>query len=54
LEGVPTGTDKKRVHGWGVFHFKWKSDLLLYDVEEAGNSNGKMSAKSYVDMILVG
>jgi hypothetical protein len=52
LEGVPTGTDKKRVHGWGVFHFKWKSELLLYDVEEAGNLNGKMSAKCYVDRIL--
>lgn len=44
LEGVPTGTDKKRVHGWGVFHSKWKSELLLYDVE-AGNANGKMSAR---------
>lgn len=44
LEGVPTGTDKKRVHGWGV--------LLLYDVEEAGNSNGKMSARCYVNLIL--
>lgn len=52
LEGVPTGTDKKRVHGWGVFHSKWKSDLLLYDAEEAGNSNGKMSARSYVDHVL--
>ena len=52
LEGVPTGTDTKRVHGWGVFHFKWKSDLLLYDGEEAGNLNGKMSARCYVDRIL--
>jgi len=52
LEGPATEIGTKRVHGWGVFHSKWKSELLLYNRDEAGNLNSKMSARSYVEMVL--
>jgi hypothetical protein len=46
----PDEVIKKRIHAWAAVGWNFKSDLILYNVP--GNSNGKMSLKTYHDQIL--
>ena len=48
-EHVPNEKDKKRRHCWAAVGSSFKSFLHFYDV--AGNINGKMSQKAYIDQI---
>lgn len=51
LQGICDWESKKK-HNTGFQKDVFRFECLLYDAEEAGNSNGKMSARSYVDHVL--
>ena len=46
----PDEKDKKRHHCWAAAGHNFKSDIYFYNV--AGNTNGKMSQRVYIDSIL--
>jgi hypothetical protein len=46
----PSAKDRKRFHCWCAVGHDFKSKLTLYNV--AGNTNGKMSQRVYIDQIL--
>jgi hypothetical protein len=45
----PKEKDQKRLHIWSAVGWDFKADLAFYD---AGNTNGKMSQRVYIDQIL--
>lgn len=44
----PMGS-RRRLHFWGAVGYNFKSELIEYD---AGNSNGKMNHKTYINYVL--
>ncbi|PQE29876.1 hmg box protein [Rutstroemia sp. NJR-2017a WRK4] len=48
-EREPKEKDMKRLYTWSAVGWEFKGDLIFYD---AGNSNGKMSQRVYIDQIL--
>jgi hypothetical protein len=46
----PEKTEKKMLHAWAAVGYKFKSDLVFYDIPT--NTNGKTTLKVYRDEIL--
>ncbi|KAF1978853.1 hypothetical protein BU23DRAFT_586691 [Bimuria novae-zelandiae CBS 107.79] len=46
----PTEQDKNKIHAWAAVGYRFKSDLIFYDI--SSNTNGKMTQRAYIDQIL--
>jgi hypothetical protein len=49
-EREPEEPDKKKIHAWAAVGHRFKSPLVFYDI--SSNTNGKMTQRAYIDMIL--
>jgi hypothetical protein len=49
-ERKPKEPDKKKIHAWAAVGHHFKSPLMFYNI--SSNTNGKMTQRAYIDMIL--